>query len=272
MADISNNPFIHILNKYFDEPACKSVWKKWSNEALLNFCSELSIQDSKGRLSPAYIHRLRAAMCSNDHMLANLYREMQKPEYEPVPEQAQNKAVIKSSNPLPHVQEFLVMIEGQRYLVIYGEHINGGFCCIPNKNYGCEMADPGDIFYNAQKLMGRFDLDTAMHLAEAIKKAHDALYSQEDAGGSSHIVVSNKEILQRPWATTMTLSTRARNCLSRASRGYQDTSYNLETVEDIASLSSSDIYRIRNLGKVTIKEIRECLHSLGITGTAWDQL
>ena len=49
--------------------------------------------------------------------------------------------------------EISVDVDGSNYLVIYGSHINGGFCCIPNWNIGCEMSDPTDTFYNAEALM-----------------------------------------------------------------------------------------------------------------------
>lgn len=51
------------------------------------------------------------------------------------------------------------------YLVIYGEHINGYYCCIPNWKIGCEMAAPGDIYYN-KNLLFRAGLE--METAEAI--------------------------------------------------------------------------------------------------------
>lgn len=44
---------------------------------------------------------------------------------------------------------------GSHFLVIYGKHGNGGFCCIPNFGIGCEMSDePNDVFYNTEKLSG----------------------------------------------------------------------------------------------------------------------
>jgi len=44
-------------------------------------------------------------------------------------------------------------IEGFPYLVIYGEHVNGGFICIPNKNIGCEAATfPDSQDYNEEKM------------------------------------------------------------------------------------------------------------------------
>lgn len=48
--------------------------------------------------------------------------------------------------------EISVDINGNNYLVIYGSHINGGFCCIPNWNIACEMGEPTDTFYNAEAL------------------------------------------------------------------------------------------------------------------------
>lgn len=45
-----------------------------------------------------------------------------------------------------------ISVNGQSYLIIYGKHINGYFCCIPNWNIGCEMAEPIDTYYNANKL------------------------------------------------------------------------------------------------------------------------
>ena len=38
------------------------------------------------------------------------------------------------------VFEANISIGGCTYLIIYGEHINGAFCCIPNWGWGCEMS------------------------------------------------------------------------------------------------------------------------------------
>ena len=43
---------------------------------------------------------------------------------------------------------------GNCYLVIYGRHVNGYFCAIPNYwKISCEMAEPSDRFYNERKLI-----------------------------------------------------------------------------------------------------------------------
>lgn len=62
-----------------------------------------------------------------------------------------------------------ISVNGWGGLVIYGEHANGYFCCIPGE-YGVEMAEPSDTFYNSEKLMraGAPEL-LANGLAKAIK-------------------------------------------------------------------------------------------------------
>lgn len=61
-----------------------------------------------------------------------------------------------------------VAIGGFTYLVIYGEHINGGFCCVPNWKWCCEMSTPGDVAYNCEKLI---DCGASPEVAGEIAKA-----------------------------------------------------------------------------------------------------
>ena len=53
------------------------------------------------------------------------------------------------------------------------------------------------------------------------------------------------------------------NCLTRAG---------LRTVGDLVRLDYRQILAIRNLGKTVVEEVVELLHSLNITGSAWDYL
>lgn len=60
---------------------------------------------------------------------------------------------------------------GDNYLIIYGKHINGYFCCIPNWKIGCEMAEPSDTFYNYERLCGAgLDDAAAKEIARMIKE------------------------------------------------------------------------------------------------------
>ena len=69
-----------------------------------------------------------------------------------------------------------VNVKGSFYLVIYGKHANGYFCCIPNWGVGCEMAEPSDTFYNTERLVcACFHKDTAKELAKTIKNVFKEL-------------------------------------------------------------------------------------------------
>lgn len=41
---------------------------------------------------------------------------------------------------------------GNYYGVIFGRYINGGFCCIPSLEAGCELSDFDDVFWNKKSL------------------------------------------------------------------------------------------------------------------------
>lgn len=73
--------------------------------------------------------------------------------------------------------EISVEYRGGSYLIIFGRHINGYFCCMPMLGLACEMSYPSDVYYNADRLEKQCDLDedTAYALAEAIAK-----YSNND--------------------------------------------------------------------------------------------
>ena len=61
-----------------------------------------------------------------------------------------------------------IAVGGWTYLIIYGKHINGYFCCIPNWKWGCEMAEPNEVAYNSDKLI---DCGADPEVARAICKA-----------------------------------------------------------------------------------------------------
>lgn len=63
---------------------------------------------------------------------------------------------------------------GYSYLIIYGEHINGYFCAIPNHGICCEMASPSDTFYNSERLI---QADLPEHIADNLAKAIKELAS-----------------------------------------------------------------------------------------------
>lgn len=73
--------------------------------------------------------------------------------------------------------EISIDVDGCNYLVIFGEHFNGLFCCIPNHGISCEMSDPRDTTFNATALSRcRIPVDRAAAIADAIYKTASAMY------------------------------------------------------------------------------------------------
>ncbi len=76
------------------------------------------------------------------------------------------RAKFKTNN----VREFAMDYNGDSYLIIYGQHINGGFIAVPGYGKSCEAGEPCDVFHNRDKLEGcGFDKDTAKAIACAIR-------------------------------------------------------------------------------------------------------
>jgi len=60
---------------------------------------------------------------------------------------------------------------GSNFLTIYGKHANGYFCAVPNWGIACEMAEPSDTYYNAERLRSvKLSQKTAYLLAQEIKR------------------------------------------------------------------------------------------------------
>lgn len=78
---------------------------------------------------------------------------------------------VSGNYPVTALKEFRVDVAGSEFLVIYGNHINGGFCCIPNWYFGCEMGPPEDTFFNTDMLSRRFHPHIAKAIAYGIRDA-----------------------------------------------------------------------------------------------------
>ena len=75
------------------------------------------------------------------------------------------KYEIENVYPSESINEFSVAINGLSYLVIFGRHVNGGFCALPRNGVSCELSahdDFGDIGYNTESINGkreRYNMD-----------------------------------------------------------------------------------------------------------------
>ena len=83
---------------------------------------------------------------------------------------------------------------------------------------------------------------------------------QDAKEGKSGIVMDSDDAAELPIGA-MGLSTRAYNCLFFAGCRF---------VSDVVKLRDLQILQMRNLGKVTAREIAGVLENLGIRGTDWE--
>ena len=98
---------------------------------------------------------------------------------------------------------------------------------------------------------------------DACRKAYLLGYRagyQDGKSGIDWIVYDTDTVAADP-IETMGLSTRGFYCLRAAGCRY---------VGDVAKLEEGRIRRMRNLGKVTAREIARVINKLGIHGTAWE--
>ena len=69
---------------------------------------------------------------------------------------------------------------GSNFLTIFGRHANGYFCAIPNWGIACEMAEPSDTYYNANRLRSvKLGEKTAYLLAQEIKRIARLIQEKE---------------------------------------------------------------------------------------------
>lgn len=80
--------------------------------------------------------------------------------------------------------EITVETDGSSFLVLYGQHINGGWCCIPNWGIGCEMGSPSDTFHNAKKLVQH---GLSIAAADGIAAAIRVQYLSDKLHGTGHL-------------------------------------------------------------------------------------
>ena len=74
--------------------------------------------------------------------------------------------------------EFNMSIDDCGFLIIYGKHINGYFCAIPNWGVSCEMAEPSNVGYNSEKLESS---ELNHHFSCCIAEAIDAYFKAKAA-------------------------------------------------------------------------------------------
>lgn len=256
-----------ILNQFFPSPDCRAVWMNWSNNLKGSISCNLAAMTKPGELAESYLQKLQDAACKSD--LQELLRLTAKPEY-------RTTTLLSCFVHAPQIITIRIWHQGNTYELLYGKvsEVSGHFMCMPDVHFSCYLSEANELFKNAEKLAVKFDMDTAIAIAECIQKAVAFANKKEEEMDNS--LTAEQRILQQPWATAMNLSTRARNALHRVGKRTEVVLWDgksedkpLQTVQDVAALSPTEIYRIRNMGIVTRNEIRDELKRLGVQSTAW---
>ena len=103
----------------------------------------------------------------------------------------------------------------------------------------------------------------ALSLAAKVMTEHlDLFIDLSDSARNTEVMVEKEEskkerVLEMP-IEELELSVRSYNCLKRA---------NISTVEDLTNKTEADMMKVRNLGKKSLDEVFNKLHSLGLEFT-----
>lgn len=57
----------------------------------------------------------------------------------------------------PYHCEAVVTARGTRFHIITGIYQNGNYLCVPNMDFGCELSQLSDTFWNAEKISNHLD-------------------------------------------------------------------------------------------------------------------
>ena len=79
--------------------------------------------------------------------------------------------------------EISVDYDGFNYLVIFGQHINGGFIAVLSHGICCESSTPDNIFYNTERLISAGMKKRAAQEIAASIAAYAEYRAKEDGKG-----------------------------------------------------------------------------------------
>lgn len=156
--------------------------------------------------------------------------------------------------------------DNKRYLESVGEiAIDSIYTPISNASYEVEKTRVGqDSSYDKLtidiKTNGSLKPAEAISLASKLLVEHfNVLVDLDDVGKSTSFIneredESQSRVLDMP-IEELDLSVRAYNCLRR---------HGVDTVQDLAGLKEEDVIKVKNLGKKSMKEIKEKLVELGL--------
>ena len=163
-------------------------------------------------------------------------------------------------------------VSGEKNKLAMQEQIIGVICVdsiytpVYNVNYKVENTRVGNVTdYDKLTLEvltdGTISAKEAISLAAKILNEHLSLFIDlSDDAKKAEIMVDRQETIKEKvlemTIEELDMSVRSFNCLKRAG---------IDTVEDLVNKTEDDMIKVRNLGKKSLEEVIQKLHSLGLS-------
>ena len=163
-------------------------------------------------------------------------------------------------------------VSGEKNKLAMQEQIIGVICVdsiytpVYNVNYKVENTRVGNVTdYDKLTLEvltdGTISAKEAISLAAKILNEHLSLFIDlSDDAKKAEIMVDRQETIKEKvlemTIEELDMSVRSSNCLKRAG---------IDTVEDLVNKTEDDMIKVRNLGKKSLEEVIQKLHSLGLS-------
>ena len=163
-------------------------------------------------------------------------------------------------------------VSGEKNKLAMQEQIIGVICVdsiytpVYNVNYKVENTRVGNVTDNDKLTLevltdGTISAKEAISLAAKILNEHLSLFIDlSDDAKKAEIMVDRQETIKEKvlemTIEELDMSVRSFNCLKRAG---------IDTVEDLVNKTEDDMIKVRNLGKKSLEEVIQKLHSLGLS-------
>ena len=158
------------------------------------------------------------------------------------------------------VNKHLYQNDGQPLGIIYTDSL---YSPVKKVSYSVDVnADDTETLTMVIDTDGRLMPSEALSIGSKILRDHFAILKDIDEAKLEHIDETENEVeedtnyIQQKMIEDLELSVRSHNCLKRAG---------ITTVEELTQKTEEEMIHVRNLGKKSLKEVKDKIYSLGLS-------
>ena len=158
------------------------------------------------------------------------------------------------------VNKHLYQNDGQPLGIIYTDSL---YSPVKKVSYSVDVnADDTETLTMVIDTDGRLMPSEALSIGSKILRDHFAILKDIDEAKLEHIDETENEVeedtnsIQHKMIEDLELSVRSHNCLKRAG---------ITTVEELTQKTEEEMIHVRNLGKKSLKEVKDKIYSLGLS-------